>query len=30
VQISAGSRKILHSECLRSDGGGFKMIKLVK
>lgn len=30
VQYAAGERKLVHRECLRKDGGGFKMIKFVR
>ena len=30
VQIAMGERKIMHRECLKKDGGQFRMIKFVK
>lgn len=30
VQIVAGERRPTHRECLRKDGGAFKMIKFVR
>jgi hypothetical protein len=30
VQMAAGEHKIMHRECIKKDGGQFRMIKFVK